>query len=759
MSLADSSAVRPFGALEPVNALTAAAWPTRVATMKRFWADHPWIARVAALLGAGLAVCLLRLLAPGLSAGAEEIVADAGWRASASVRAERRLVLVDIDEASLSELGAWPWPRSTLARLAQRLTQAGVVVQGYDITFTDAREGDEQLAQAWARSSLVVGQVLSIDPLVTPRAGRLSGALQQPGCPSFAATGHGYYGTAESLLTARAAAGHITPYIESDGVVRKLPALVCVDGKAYASLALTMLWRAAQAEAEPNAQPNLNANTEPLAESGAKPGLARSNEPDWHWHQWPEPATGFGLLAPPMWLTSRSLPGLVVPLDARGEMRLPYGLDRRAFASVPASEVLRDGADLSVLKGAVVLVGATAFGVGDSVATPLASVASGLEVHAQSVVGLLDRRLPFTPTLAPTIQALAAAFVAVTLLLLSMRQPGVPPKRLPLAGLAMAALFPLASTLALLKFDLWLPWSTAALFSLLASVAVATVEHALTRAQRERLSAHLGAYLPAPVAQRLMRTDPSGQLQVEQRNITALVADIRNFSAFAAHRPPAETAALLHAYCCIAVDVVEQHGGVVENVAGDSILAVWNAYSDCPDHPQQAMAAAQVFVHATQELLASNQPILESSPVQPLALGIGLESGPAIVGTFGPSRRRAHAALGEPVSVAIRIQKMTADLSMPILVGPHLAASLPATGLQAQGEYLLEGLSRHYGLFAPATWPELVATDANWAVSVAAESERQPEAGKAWSGWADGRSNAVSSGSQRPFLATAPRCE
>ena len=460
-----------------------------------------------------------------------------------------------------------------------------------------------------------------------------------------------------------------------------------------------------------------------------------------------------------MWLTSRSLPGLVVPLDERGDMRLPYGLDRRAFASIPAAEVLRDGADLSILKGAVVLVGSTAFGVGDSVATPLTSVASGLEVHAQSVVGLLDHRLPFTPTLAPVIQALAMGGVAVTLLLLSMRQPGVPPKRLPLAGLAMAALFPLASTLALLKLDLWLPWSTAALFALLASVAVATVEHALTRAQRERLSAHLGSYLPAPVAQRLMRTDPSGQIQVERRNISALVADIRNFSAFAAHRPPAETAALLHAFCCIAVDVVEQHDGVVENVAGDSILAVWNAYSDCQDHPQQAMAAAQEFVHATRALLASNQPILETSPVQPLALGIGLESGPAIVGTFGPSRRRVHAALGEPVSVASRIQKMTADLSMPILVGPQLAASLPATGLQAQGEYLLEGLSRHYALFAPAAWPELVSTDANWAVSVAAESERRPEAGTIWSGWADGRSNASSSGSERPVLATAPRCE
>lgn len=707
--------------------------------MKGFWANHHWRARAAALLGALLVVWLAQWLAPQFLARAEEQVADIGWRATTSTRAERRLVVVDIDEASLSEVGAWPWPRSTMAALAKRLTQAGVVVQGYDVTFSDPREGDAALAEAWAASAVVAGQVISIDPAVTPKAGALSGELQQAGCPSFAAAGFGYYGTAPALLPAGAAVGHITPHIESDGVVRKLPALVCVDGKAYASLALTMLWRAAQADA------------------GA--GHAPSSHPDWQWHQWPESAPGFGAMSPPMWLTSRSLPGLVVPLDAHGALRVPFGLDRKALTSMSAAEVLRDGADLSMLKGAVVLVGSTAFGIGDTVATPLAAVASGLEVHSQSVVGLLDHRLPFTPMAATAVQLVAMLLIAALLLTISVRKVGVPAKRLPLAGLALALGCTLASVAALLGLDWWLPWASAALYALLASGALATVEHALTRAQRERLSAHLGSYLPAPVAQRLMRTDPSGQLQVEQRNISALVADIRNFSAFAAHRSPDETAVLLHAFTCIAVDVVEQHGGVVENVVGDSVLAVWNAYSECKDHPQQAMAAAQELVRATRQLLASNQPISEASPVQPLALGIGLESGLAIVGSFGPSRRRAHAALGEPVSVANRIQQLTADLSLPILAGPQLASALPPSGLEPQGEYLLEGLSKHYGLFAPAGWSELISTDPQWAASVLADPDRPSEGHAEWSGWADGQAHATGAApdAKRPGSSTAPR--
>jgi adenylate cyclase len=211
------------------------------------------------------------------------------------------------------------------------------------------------------------------------------------------------------------------------------------------------------------------------------------------------------------------------------------------------------------------------------------------------------------------------------------------------------------------------------------------------------------------------------------------VADIRNFSAFAAHRPAEETVALLHAFSSMAVDVVERHGGVVERVAGDSILAVWNAFSACDSHPQQAMAAARELISATRPLLASKDLDGDGGPVQPLALGIGLETGSAIVGSFGPTRRRAHAALGEPVSVASRIQHMTTDLSVPILAGPRLAASLQPEATESLGEYLLEGLGRHYQLFVPAAWADLVPVDPGWASS-ATTSDRSNE-GATWTRW------------------------
>ena len=697
----------------------------------QYWRKHPGLLRVAALLVSAAAALIPAQWAPASFAGIEEIAGDAVWRLGASSRTERRVVLVDIDEKSLQFVGTWPWPRSTMADLSSRLTAAGAHLQAYDITFSDPRPDNEALAAAWTRTPTVVAQLFSLDGTVTPRVGTLAGALAAPACPPFAPPSFGFYGTASSLLEAGLAFGHITPQTGADGVVRHVPALVCHDGLAYASLALTTLWLAAQPM---GAQPEVSG-----------PGAAATGRPDWQWHVAESPPASRSKssfqpgLAPAAWLSTPSLPGVVVPLDAHGNMRVPYALKRQAFVAVSAADVLQGRADTALLRGAIVLVGATAFGMGDTIATPHGAVASGLEVHAQSLVGLLDHRIPYTPASWPLAQGLLMAGMALALLAVAVCRPGVPAKRLPLLGLVMIGAVLLGFGLGLLHLGLWLPWLAIALFTLLASLSLATVEHALARAQRERLSAHLGAYLPAPVAARLMASEPSGSLQLEPRQVSVLVGDIRNFTALATYGQPEHVAALLHAYCCQAVDIVERFGGVVENVVGGTVLAVWRETPGAGNqHPQQALAAAQEMVRATRQLFASGFPVTEHSLVQPLALGIGLESGVAIVGSFGPVRRRAHAALGEPVSVANRVQQMTADLSIPIVVGPHLAGLLGSDGIEPLGDYLLEGLGKHYQLFAPVGWADLVSVDANWATSAAGTAERQVEAeALEWSRWGD----------------------
>ena len=187
-----------------------------------------------------------------------------------------------------------------------------------DLVLDATRPGDEELQDLWRRSPVVLGQIFSLDPQTTPQVGHVVGAVaaapgsarspdpQRGACPPFAPLSRGYIGNAGTLISAASVAGHLTPGVHADGVVRELPALICHEGRAYPSLALAALWRAAQPD-------------------GAATAL-----PDWTWR------AGAGLLEPAYLLTSPSLPGIRVPVDAAGNLRVPFRVARVALTSVSA---------------------------------------------------------------------------------------------------------------------------------------------------------------------------------------------------------------------------------------------------------------------------------------------------------------------------------------------------------------------------------------------------------------------------------------
>ncbi|MBH9551216.1 CHASE2 domain-containing protein [Inhella gelatinilytica] len=655
--------------------------------------DRPWRARVGALVLVALLILMLPWAAAVWLQAAQDFVGDWSWRVAATPReAERRVVVVDIDEDSLRQVGPWPWSRETLAQLSTRLNDAGAALQVYDMVFPEAREGDEALRTAWSKSAVVVGQIFSLDPRSQPRQGVISAASTLGACHERGfgseAVAQGWVANSPSILPPQAAVGHLTPRLGLDGVIRRVPAWICHEGQRYPSLALAALTRL-------------------LAPS------APSGRVEW---QLRTASGAFSPGQPPRWLQSTQAPGFILPVDEYGDMLVPYRLARESVTSVSAGSVLAGRADINLFRGAIVVVGATAFGLTDTVSTPLSSVASGVEVHVQSLVGILDHQVPYRPQAA--LAALGGTMAVTALLLLALvRRKRLSARTLPLTGVLLGVVWAVGGVSLLPGLSWDLPWAQAALYSVVAAVVLAALEHSFAKGQRERLSAHLSAYLPEPVAAQLVRLEPTGQLDARRREITVWVANLRNFDAFAIHSPPEEVAATLHAYTCLAVQAVEANGGVVEQVAGDRIVAVWNAYADDAQHPVRALAAAKALIVSTRDLLSPKAWGPEASTLQPLGLGIGMESGDAIVGSFGPAKRRAHAALGEPVGVAARLQGMTTDLSLPILIGPRLAAALPQAALETQGEYLIEGQRRSMEVFAPADWAQWLPPETVWPAS------------------------------------------
>jgi len=402
-------------------------------------------------------------------------------------------------------------------------------------------------------------------------------------------------------------------------------------------------------------------------------------------------------------LTGKNLPAGPIPLDSRGDMRVPWRLHPQSFVSLSASDVIAGRVPQGLLEKSWVLVGSTAFGLNDTIATPFGAAGAGLQVHAQIMSGLIDGRQPYTPLSAQWYQLLAAFAGVVLLVLLGREGRRFPVYLLPLAALGWCGVLWLVHASSLETSSMWLGWASPAFFVFVAGTAMGILQHAKSRIDRDRLFTHLSSYLPAPVAAALVSQSPSSAIKASTNQVSVMFADIRNFSAYCEARPPEEAAAVLHAFFSTATRIVEAEGGVIEAFQGDAILAVWNgdpapdsAAAGATHHAVRALQAAINLSAAVQGVLPDPAP----AGLEPLALGIGVETGPAMAGSFGLASRRTHMVLGRTVTIASRLVEMTADLAHPILVGEGLAAHVGAAGLESLGTFLLDGMRVPHHVYA-----------------------------------------------------------
>jgi adenylate cyclase len=365
------------------------------------------------------------------------------------------------------------------------------------------------------------------------------------------------------------------------------------------------------------------------------------------------------------------------------------------FQAVSASDVINGRLPAGLLDNAWVIVGGTAFGMGDIVPTPYQGAAPGVELQARLLVSMLDNAMPYTPRSAPVmLMLLALAFAAVLWLLAGQRERvsayGLPAAAILLPVLALALHWQL-----LVSRDIWLGWLPPALYGVLAASLLLLLEQSRLRAERSRVYGNLNSYLPSNIAHEIAFSLPSSTINARRSDVTLLSADLRNFSAYGEARPPEESAALLHYFFVKAADIIERHHGSIQEFKGDSLLAVWSGQNQVS--AAQALAAAQEM----QTIIQPGMPQYPPAGLEPLALGIGIEQGPALVGSIGPAHRRTHTLLGDTVTITLRIQEMTAELSQPILLGESVARQLVDIKPESQGSYLLSGLRNPHTLYAP----------------------------------------------------------
>ena len=628
---------------------------------------RPAVMRVSGLAVAGVLVFVVHWMLSPKIGSFEERMGALGWTLTAETDPEQRITLVVIDEDSIAEIGPWPWTRSDMALLVRAIDDAGAQLQIHDISYPEERPGDAELESALAAvTGAVIAQVPALGALSdAPQTGRLTHSLAGVSCSDGPAglnlwSANGYVGSA--AVFEGIPKGHNAAIIEADGSVRRSPAVVCVDGQAFPALSISAFLQ--------------------LGSTGQWQGAI---------------SPGSGLLGPSFLMTLDGYPGLDIPLDSRGAMRVSFSRSPESFRAVSAADVMAGRIEPGLLRNAWVLVGGTAFGMADIVPTPYSGAAYGVELQARLLASLLDVDIPYTPAGAPLFLLLTCLVFGALLFALVSRSERLAVVGLPIVAVLLPVISALSHGYVLATYNLWLGWVLPSMFGAFGALALLLLEMSRIRLERSRVFNNLNSYLPDTVVRDIAFSLPSSSIEAKRVDVTLLNADLRNFSRFGEARPPEEAAAMLHYFFTRATEVVEAHGGELQEFRGDGILALWQAVDSRT--AEQALAAASAL-NAVMDRSLLPSPSLQG--LEPLALGVSIEQGPVLLGSIGPARRRTHTVLGDTVSITLRIQEMTAELAQPILIGECAARQLGNYGLISQGSYLLSGLQTPHTLFAPA---------------------------------------------------------
>lgn len=193
----------------------------------------------------------------------------------------------------------------------------------------------------------------------------------------------------------------------------------------------------------------------------------------------------------------------------------------------------------------------------------------------------------------------------------------------------------------------------------------ATAERAIQYKQHQLLFGEFRAHVSPDVLQQLLAAGNLGAPRLA--DVVVLFADVRGFTTKTLTTPPEQLLADLGGFLDRAVDVIHAHGGMVDKFLGDCVMALWG-YAPHPDDAARAVAAAEALVCATHELTVGGEP---------LHIGVGVESGLAMLGVVGTAGKRQFTALGATVNLAARLQEETKRIGVAIAIGPDLASRVP----------------------------------------------------------------------------------
>jgi adenylate cyclase len=597
---------------------------------------------------------------------------DSAVRATLQPRGEPQVTVLALDEASLEVHGQWPWPRDRVATLVQRLFDTyGARALAFDIVFAEPDRSDaaslrEHLARAGrapdtaARRALdawldtldrdaALARALQGRPVVlgyyfSTQGARKVGALPEPFLPvDFARDvglwpprGDGFGANLPALMQAAERAGHFNPSPDIDGVTRRAALLVEHEGMLYPSLPLATLTMLAGKEAT----------------------VDFGRETTWDGRS----VTEFLSVGP-----------YRLPVDEQTRALVPFFGPSGSLPTVSAAQVLAGTADPALLKGRVVVMGATAPGLKDARVTPVDRAQPGVEVHASLLQGALGSGLPSQPHYTAAAVLTTMGVVALAMLAGSRR---LRLSRFGLAALATAAAILLLAGWLWMQQRVVLPVALPLVQLLLLVLGLTALGYMVENRSKQAINRLFGQYVPPELIGEMNEDPARYSMSARSAELTVMFADMRGFTTLSERMEPQALAALMNSVLTDLSRVIRaDHLGTIDKYIGDCVMAFWGAPVQRADHAAAAVAAALDMTRSLARLL----PTLDLPAGATVSVGIGVQTGPAVVGNMGSAYRVAYTVLGDTVNTASRLEGLTKVYGAAVVTGDAVKAAAEAS--------------------------------------------------------------------------------
>ena len=583
-----------------------------------------------------------------------------------------QVIIIDIDERSLKEIGQFPWKRNDVATMIQNLSDAGVTAIGFDIMFPEPDKSsphrviseigiedivpadkqinyDKVLADTVANTPTVLGYVFDRTdneiykdkdaPVISAKfIENDDGGNKEPLLKAG-----GVITNIPVIQSATESSGFFNATLDKDGVVRSVPLAISYNGKIYPSLALELIRLTFLEEAY-----EINYDE-------------------------------FGV-------NSISILGIEIPTDIAGRIAVNYRGPKQTFDYISAADIINGTFEQENVEGRIALIGTSATGLLDLKNTPFDSEFPGVEVHANVIDNILESDFLHIPADAFGIDILLIIFVSVFIVLA--------------IGFSKALAFPFIIGISALLIlyglnhllfekgfilSIFYPLFTL-IFGALTSIIMG---YFLETKQKNLIRSKFASKVSPQVMEDIIKNAANGEdtFIAKEHEIAVTFSDVRNFTNISEAAGGANTLIqFLNEYMDDMTNIITSYEGTVDKFIGDAIMSYWNAPAVVDNYVEKSVDATLDQIHAVAPLNAKIKnderftnicKMAEGMGVEPIEIGIGINTGVATVGEMGSSGRSDYTVIGDPINLGARLEALCKYYNSMCNISNHVKDQIP----------------------------------------------------------------------------------